>query len=48
MAEWAQVRGKAGMTRKEFCAMKRISLRSFIRAQDRFRKQSAERADDLA
>ena len=48
MAEWAQVRGKAGMTRKEFCAMKRISLRSFIRAQDRFRKQSAERADDPA
>jgi len=46
MAEWAQVRGKAGMTRKEFCAMKKISLRSFIRAQDRFRKQSAERADD--
>lgn len=48
MAEWAQVRGKAGMTRKEFCVMKGISLRSFIRAQDRFRKQSAKRADDPA
>ena len=46
MAEWAQVRGKAGMTRKEFCAMKSISLRTFIQTQDRFRKQSAERAGD--
>ena len=46
MAEWEKVRGKAGMTRKEFCAMKSISLRTFIQTQDRFRKQSAERADD--
>lgn len=46
MDEWAQVRGKAGMTRKEYCALKGISLRTFIQTQDRFRKQSAERADD--
>ena len=42
MEEWARVRGKAGMSRKEFCAMKKISLRSFIQAQDRHRKQSIE------
>jgi len=46
MAEWAQVRGKAGMSRKEFCAMKGITLRTFIQTQDRFRKQSAAQADD--
>ena len=42
MEEWAQVRGKAGMTRKEFCTAKGIPLRSFIQAQDRFRKQTAQ------
>lgn len=39
MEEWAAVRGKAGMTRKEFCASKSIPLKAFIQAQDRFRKQ---------
>ena len=40
--EWARARGKAGMTRKEFCALKNISFRAFIQAQDRHRKRSAE------
>ncbi len=44
MEEWAQVRGKAGTTRKEFCAAKGISLQAFIQAQDRFRKQTAQSA----
>ena len=48
MVEWTQVRGKAGMTRKEFCALKGITLRTFIQTQDRFRKQSAAQADDPA
>jgi len=48
MEEWAQVRGKAGMTRKEFCALKRISLQKFVQAQDRLRKRSTEKAGDPA
>jgi len=40
--EWHQVRGRAGMTRKEFCAAKGITLQAFIRVQDRVRKQTAQ------
>lgn len=40
--EWARVRGKAGMTRKEFCDMKGISLQALVQAQDRVRKQGGE------
>ena len=36
--EWANVRGTAGMTRKEFCVMKGITVQAFVQAQDRFRK----------
>ncbi|MGC9455232.1 MAG: hypothetical protein ACP5HU_10260 [Phycisphaerae bacterium] len=46
MEQWAQVRGKAGMTRKEFCKLKGITLQAFIRAQDRHRKQRALAATD--
>jgi hypothetical protein len=42
MDEWHQVRGRAGMTRKEFCRLKGISFKDFIRAQDRFRKRAAQ------
>jgi hypothetical protein len=46
MEEWAQVRGRAGTTRKEFCATKDISFLEFIQAQDRFRKQTAQSAQN--
>ena len=39
MKEWAKARGKAGMSRKEFCAANGIAIKTFIRAQDRCRKQ---------
>ena len=42
MDEWGRVRGKAGMTRKEFCAMKGIAIRSFVQSQDRSRKHAAQ------
>ncbi len=42
MEDWTHVRGKAGMTRKEFCASKGIAFQAFIQAQDRFRKQTAQ------
>ncbi|MFB3893602.1 MAG: hypothetical protein ACE15C_16435 [Phycisphaerae bacterium] len=41
MEEWAQKRGKAGLTRKEFCEGKMITVGQFIQAQDRQRKQRA-------
>ena len=44
MDEWSQVRGKAGMTRKEFCTLKEITLRQFTQIQDRVRKRSSEKA----
>jgi hypothetical protein len=44
MDEWAAVRGRAGMSRKEFCATKGISFRAFIQAQDRLRKQASQSA----
>jgi hypothetical protein len=46
MEEWARVRGKAGVTRKEFCASKGISFQAFIQTQDRFRKQTAQSAQN--
>jgi hypothetical protein len=42
MEEWHQVRGRAGMTRKEFCRLKAISFKDFVQAQDRFRKRVAQ------
>lgn len=49
MEQWAQVRGRAGMTRKEFCALKRISLslQELVQAQDRLRKRSTGKAGDF-
>jgi len=41
MQEWAQARGKAGLTRKEFCDKKGITMLMFVQAQDRHRKQIA-------
>jgi hypothetical protein len=35
---WEHVRGKAGMTRKQFCANQGVSIAEFIRAQDNARK----------
>ena len=48
MEAWAQVRGKAGMTRKEFCRLKNISLQELVQAQDRLRKRATEKAGDPA
>ena len=41
MEDWARVRGKAGLSRKEFCSEKEIKLAKFVQAQDRYRKQRA-------
>jgi len=43
---WVLARGKAGLSRKEFCAEKGITLSQFVQAQDRHRKQmvAAQRA----
>jgi len=35
---WRRVRGKAGMTRKEFCKRQGVSMEEFIHAQDNVRK----------
>lgn len=40
MDEWQRASGKGGMTRKEFCQSKGIALKTFVRAQDRVRKQA--------
>ncbi|MCG3180468.1 MAG: hypothetical protein BIFFINMI_02829 [Phycisphaerae bacterium] len=39
MDDWKRARGKGGMSRKEFCQSKGIALKTFVRAQDRVRKQ---------
>ena len=44
MKDWAEVGGKAGLTRKEFCEKKGIPLKMFVQAQDRCRKQMAAAA----
>lgn len=43
MAEWRKARGVGGMTRKEFCRQRGISLEQFLRAQDRHRKRLKSR-----
>jgi len=45
MKAWAIARGKAGLSRKEFCKKKGIALRAFVRAQDRHRKQMVAAAE---
>ena len=39
MEQWDQMKGRGGMSRTEFCSLKGITLRGFIRAQDRHRKR---------
>jgi len=43
--EWSRIRGVDGMTRKEFCVAKQITLRAFIQAQDRVRKHASQAAE---
>ncbi len=41
LEQWEQARGHGGITRKEFCTKKGISLQNLIRTQDRHRKRLA-------